>query len=605
MLMLLRQLLAVLALPFTVTVVIPVWIARRNAVVFAMPGDVAGLVMVGIGAVCLGGGLVLFAACVFYFWTRGRGTLAPWDPPRRFVAEGPYRFVRNPMISGVILAVAGEALLLRSRPIAEWAALFTLINLVYIPLLEEPRLEARFGETYTRYLRAVPRFMPRLGPRPWLIFVVAFVVYNSNGREIQSYDSQPTKYAARELALHGRLTLDAVVASAPPLGERSAFQRDLSGRYRSAYSVVPSIEAAGVAWLLNATGLVDLTAPLAPGLIAALTASLLTAGAVALVFAALARRADRRTAALVALGLGFGTNLWPLASRSLWQLETVSFGFALALHAWLRPPEAFKARHVWIGAAGLALAGSARLETAPAIAVLLAGLVVRLGIRRASPALVLVAAAGAVLMAAQWSWFGSVLGAKMILQSSGLEAHGVTGTFSAQPWYGALGLLLSPSRGLILFSPIVLVPLLGLPIVWRQRSDAGDRWWTAAALLQYAGYSCYSMWWGGHTYGPRYLVDALVPLTPAAAAGIGWVVERRWRQAVGTAALAWSVAVAATGAFCYPNDRWNTDPADVDRHHDRLWDWRDPQIVRAWQRGMSPQNFSLFTRSAVRRPPAQ
>ena len=166
MLMLLRQLLALLALPFTVTVVIPFWIARRNDVVFAIPGEVAGRVMAAIGAVSLGGGLLLFVACVFYFWTRGRGTLAPWDPPVRFVAEGPYRFVRNPMISGVILTLAGEALLLRSRPLAEWAALFTLINLVYIPLLEEPMLEARFGETYTSYVRAVPRFMPRFRARP-------------------------------------------------------------------------------------------------------------------------------------------------------------------------------------------------------------------------------------------------------------------------------------------------------------------------------------------------------------------------------------------------------------------------------------------------------
>ena len=69
----------------------------------------------------------------------------------------------------------------------------------------------------------------------WLVFAVAFLVYNSNGREIQSYDSQPTKYAARELALHGRLTLDDVVASAPALAERHSFQRDLTGHFRSAY----------------------------------------------------------------------------------------------------------------------------------------------------------------------------------------------------------------------------------------------------------------------------------------------------------------------------------------------------------------------------------
>ena len=51
---------------------------------------------------------------------------------------------------------------------------------------------------------------------------------------------------------------------------------------------------------------------------------------------------------------------------------------------------------------------------------------------------------------------------------------------------------------------------------------------------------------------------------------------------------------AATGAFCYPNDRWNTQPVDVDLHHERLWDWRDLQITRCWRQGMSPQNFGLL-----------
>jgi protein-S-isoprenylcysteine O-methyltransferase Ste14 len=100
---------------------------------------------VGGGALLLVG-FALFSTSVFYFWSRGRGTLAPWDPPRRFVIEGPYRYVRNPMISGVIFL------------------LFTLINLAYIPLLEEPMLAVRFGEPYKRYTRAVSRFVPRFSP---------------------------------------------------------------------------------------------------------------------------------------------------------------------------------------------------------------------------------------------------------------------------------------------------------------------------------------------------------------------------------------------------------------------------------------------------------
>src|SRR5436190_11309835 len=95
----------------------------------------------------------------------------------------------------------------------------------------------------------------------WLLFAGLLAVYNANGREIQSYDSQPTKLAARELALYGRLTLDAVIAATPALADRSAFQRDRDGHIRSAYSVVPSIEAAAVGGLLHVTRLVDLRAP--------------------------------------------------------------------------------------------------------------------------------------------------------------------------------------------------------------------------------------------------------------------------------------------------------------------------------------------------------
>ena len=164
MLMVIRQLAAILAVPCTVAIAIPVWIARRNHVSFTLPRDLAGAGLVVGGGALLLVGLALFSTSVFYFWTRGRGTLAPWDPPRRFVVEGPYRYVRNPMISGVIFLLLSEACILRSRPHAEWAALFTLINLVYIPFLEEPMLVVRFGEPYKRYTRAVSRFVPRFWP---------------------------------------------------------------------------------------------------------------------------------------------------------------------------------------------------------------------------------------------------------------------------------------------------------------------------------------------------------------------------------------------------------------------------------------------------------
>ena len=113
----------------------------------------------GVGLLCVGA--FLFAASLWHFVSEGRGTLAPWDPPRRLVVRGPYRFVRNPMISGVVLVIFGEALVLMSRAHLGWALFFLGLNAVYIPLLEEPLLAERFGDGYREYCRHVPRLLPR------------------------------------------------------------------------------------------------------------------------------------------------------------------------------------------------------------------------------------------------------------------------------------------------------------------------------------------------------------------------------------------------------------------------------------------------------------
>ena len=161
---LLRHALSVTLLPGTVLVVVPAWIARRYGVDAAWPRTAGEIALAAAGVLLLVPGVVLFGASLRRFFTTGRGTLAPWDPPSRLVVAGPYRYVRNPMIAGVMFMLFAIALLLRSRPHAAWAGIFAAINAVYIPLLEEPDLAARFGEDYATYRKHVRRFVPRLTP---------------------------------------------------------------------------------------------------------------------------------------------------------------------------------------------------------------------------------------------------------------------------------------------------------------------------------------------------------------------------------------------------------------------------------------------------------
>jgi MFS family permease len=429
-----------------------------------------------------------------------------------------------------------------------------------------------------------------------LLATATFAVYNSNGREIGTFDSQPTKYAARELLLRGTLSLNHVVGRIPALAERPGFVLAEDGRYRSAYSPVPAIGAAAIAWPAWRAGLIDLGAPLSPNLIAALAASVLAAISTALVFLVGRRSLPRLRAILLAVGYGAGTGMWPTVSQTLWQHETAIFGLAAAVFAFTAPR--IRVPHAVAIGVGLALAGSSRMQLAPAIAVVLAGTFARAGWRPALLSASIVAAGAAALIRVNLLWFGSPLGAAPLLEALHDSVHAVSHSFRLSV-DGLAGLLASPSRGLLVFSPIVLVTLWSVRDLAAAGWRSPLRWCVTAAFVQFLLYASYSVWWGGHTYGPRYMLDVLPLLAPVAAVGLARIHGPIWTGLAGTA-LAWSILAAATGAFGFPHDRWNTDPADVDRHHERLWDWRDPQIVRCWQRGPSPQNFGLFDRAAFR-----
>ena len=108
MITLLRHLLAIAVLPFSVAVLVPIWIAQRHGVTLTLGHSGGAVLLQVIGLALLSLGLILFVASVWRLATEGKDTLAPWDPPKMFVVRGPYEFVRNPMISGVILLLFGE-----------------------------------------------------------------------------------------------------------------------------------------------------------------------------------------------------------------------------------------------------------------------------------------------------------------------------------------------------------------------------------------------------------------------------------------------------------------------------------------------------------------
>ena len=116
----------------------------------------------GIAVALAGGALALW--CVLAFAFVGRGTPAPFDPPRRLVVAGPYRYVRNPMFLGAAVALAGAAVFYRSLALFGYAVLFLGATHLFVVWYEEPTLARLFGREYEAYRETVRQWVPRLKP---------------------------------------------------------------------------------------------------------------------------------------------------------------------------------------------------------------------------------------------------------------------------------------------------------------------------------------------------------------------------------------------------------------------------------------------------------
>ncbi|MCM3763089.1 isoprenylcysteine carboxylmethyltransferase family protein [Alkalihalobacillus oceani] len=147
--------------PVTVTILIPFVILYFSKSIRLEWG--MGVITV-IGMLLILVGLALLITTITLFAQIGKGTLAPWDPTQKLVVLGPYRYVRNPMICGVLFILLGETVLFGSFYLLLWFAYFWSRYDRHFLLREEPQLLQRFGKEYQIYRENVPMWVPRITP---------------------------------------------------------------------------------------------------------------------------------------------------------------------------------------------------------------------------------------------------------------------------------------------------------------------------------------------------------------------------------------------------------------------------------------------------------
>ena len=137
-------------------VIVPQRILANSGIV--RPEHIAAVQVVGLAIVASGAALVVWCLVTFAFM--GKGTAAPFDPPRQLVVAGPYRWVRNPIYIGAAVTMLGAALFFGSAALVLYAAVVLVVTHLLVILYEEPHLRRVFGQPYEDYLRNVHRWIP-------------------------------------------------------------------------------------------------------------------------------------------------------------------------------------------------------------------------------------------------------------------------------------------------------------------------------------------------------------------------------------------------------------------------------------------------------------
>lgn len=437
--------------------------------------------------------------------------------------------------------------------------------------------------------------------RPYfLLFAALVVIYHANLRPVDSSDTLPGSLVPISIVLDHTVTLDRFV---PWLRRHVQYTKAVimpaHGHFYSEYPIGGPVFVSPLYLPLAFVGRFRDWDPGSLVMFARIAekfaATFVTALSAPFLLLLLKRITSNLWAWCFTLVYALGTETWSISSQALWQHGPGELAIIGALASFAYWCDNRTSAPLWICGLCATLAFIFR----PTNIVLLPALFV---------AMVL---AGATVAQHVRLWIIPLLGGLIVASYNFYVFHHLSGGyafggFTSPFWAGLTGILFSPGRGLLIYTPVLLFAIS--PLLRR----AGAARVTYAPLfaaclifviLDLIVIAKWQIWWGGYCWGPRLLTELAPPLIVLMAIGVR-AIDRPWpRRAFATLAL-YSVLIQAVGAFFYPKGHWDSRPSNVNAVNARVWNWRDNPIVRTIRGGPAWESYAVVGTAITRGIPA-
>ncbi|MBU0613296.1 hypothetical protein KKB10_04755 [Patescibacteria group bacterium] len=413
--------------------------------------------------------------------------------------------------------------------------------------------------------------------RTTLLFLLIFLVYISSPRFLGTMDGLPTRLIPISILEEGNFDFDEFIDSSEYKNHPLYVFVEADDHYFSKYPVLSSILALPVYAIPYFAG-IPFTSALVTTL-AKITAALITALSAMLLFFIFRKYLSEKWSIFLVIIYAFGTSSWTISSQDLWQHGTSQLFLILVVYLLLKPKKSDLVFLLTGLAVGLAIAA----RYLNIIFAVIFFVYILYKYREKILSVILGASVPLTLLLIYQAYYFSYF------WQTGYSCDAFNVVPCIEHWHnpfwdGFGGLLISPSRGLFVFSPFIILSIIGIWIVWKRKKEKNQeyrllfRYLSIGVLIFTMVMSKWWAWYGGVTYGPRMLVD-IVPFIMLFFIPV--VLNDLFRKKAVIICfcllIVFSIFVQFAGVI-YWDSIWDNTFDSLSGDHSWLWDWNNSQL---------------------------